>query len=194
MIFLISGKQGSGKTTLANSLEFHLERDFKMEVVHTRFAKAIYEMHDECRFILSSYGIEISKDKDGDLLQYLGTEWGRNRYGKDIWCKTTKAFVNSYEENGDMYAILISDCRFKNELETFPDAIKIRLVCDRDVRKRRCESWRDNENHPSEIDLDGMEEKFDIILDTGTTPVPECTKRILKLFKERLNVKKASSK
>ena len=68
--------------------------------------------------------------------------------------------------------IIIDDARFKNEIDGFPEAFKIRLRCSRDVRKERADAWRDTEDHISETDLDEydqMPEKFNLILNTGGT-------------------------
>lgn len=179
MIIMISGRMGSGKTTLALALEEAIKTSIQSKVIQTRFAEVIYEIHDECRFVLSKYGIEVPKEKDGDLLQYLGTDWGRNKYGKDVWCKTTKSIVGQLEQKHPEAIIIISDCRFKNEFDYFSEALRIRLICDRDIRKSRCESWRDKENHPSEIDLDEWENEFDLKFDTGVKSVEECISEIL---------------
>lgn len=179
MIVMISGRMGSGKTTLALALENAIKTSIQSKVIQTRFAEVIYEIHDECRLVLSKYDIEVPKEKDGDLLQYLGTEWGRKKYGEDIWCKTTKSLVDQLEKKFPQAIIIISDCRFKNEFDYFSEALRIRLVCDRDIRKSRCESWRDKENHPSEIDLDEWENEFDLKFDTGVKSVEECVSEIL---------------
>jgi hypothetical protein len=76
----------------------------------------------------------------------------------------------------DMVLFIVSDCRFRNEFDGFPDAFKVRLECDRDIRKSRCSQWRENDTHISETDLDGYAEegKFDCVIDTGDLTVQEC--------------------
>lgn len=179
MIVLISGKQGSGKTTLAESLEEHLRFRFNKKCYQHRFANVIYEMHDECRMILRSYGIEPKPEKDGELLQFLGTNWGRKNYGDNVWAKCTRSAVDKILKASPNTVHIISDCRFRNEFSFFPDALRVRLTCSKEVRKARCESWRENDTHPSEVDLDGFEDRFDLVLDTGIYNVGHCVDLIL---------------
>lgn len=178
-VVLISGKQGSGKSTLTRELMrlFPEAQEFK-------FAGPIYQIHDYARTMLDALGVEIPpnlKAKDGPLLQYLGTEWGRKSIADDVWVKCAQGAVRNYLRNsvGRVVAVF-SDCRFKNEFHAFPDALTIRLECDRDARKARAEMWRDNENHPSEVDLDGYayDGKFDFVIDSLKSDVGECVQRI----------------
>lgn len=174
-IILFSGKQGSGKTTSVEELKkWALKHDWLFQSV--KFADPLYKMHNAILEILDNYGIE-TPEKDGPLLQMLGTDWGRKQYGNDIWAKLGRAEVDriikfwgdSSQKENYPGMVVVDDCRFVNEVEIFPDAIKIRLECDRDTRKGRCPSWRDNENHPSETQFDGADGNsfFNEIFDTG---------------------------
>lgn len=172
---LISGKMGSGKTTLfAHLKEIYLEK--RWVVRELRFAKLIYDMHDFCLNRLSESGI-VRPDKDGLLLQLLGTDWGRKTYGENVWVNALRHEYSvfhddiTYQESNAL--IIISDCRFKNEFQAFPEALRVRLFCSEDVRKRRADGWRENTRHQSEIDLDAYAEAglFDLIVDTQSTSI-----------------------
>lgn len=176
---LISGKQGSGKTTLANELLKTLRRN-KTYVSHMTFATPLYQMHDYCRGLLKDAGINfIHQIKDGNLLQLLGTEWGRQTISTDIWIDVAKGRIQktlNKEAYGYENAIFIfSDCRFENEFDAFPEALRVRLCCPDDVRKERAEMWRENVEHASEINLDHYSERglFDKYFNTLTQPVRE---------------------
>ncbi len=180
-IFVFSGKQGSGKTTYSRKLQKYIG-------LHTckifKFAEVIYKLHDACLPILKDYGI-ITQDveKEGQLLQVLGTEYGRVYKGPRVWVDATKRIVDKYLlENSTHYAI-IDDCRFENEFDAFhPVAHMIRLTAPRDVRKARCGAWRDSEDHISETALDDYEAagNFDCIIDTdGTHRVDEQLERAM---------------
>lgn len=166
-VVLISGKQGSGKTSLSASLKRLLE-DAGLFVHSRKFADPLYDMHEQCLDVLRAYGIDRGK-KDGKLLQLLGTEYGRS-IDENIWVKCAQHAIDDIQVAG-CEVVIIDDCRFKNELSAFPDALKIRLECTKDQRKLRCDSWRENEMHPSEIDLDEWvlePGRFDMIINTGT--------------------------
>ncbi len=156
-IILLSGKQGSGKSTLTQEL---IGLFSKAHVNEFKFAETIYSIHNYARELLKKFGIEHPdhlKIKDGKMLQWLGTEWGRGTYGEDVWTKCTRGEISGFFE---LYSVkpkiaVISDCRFKNEFAEFPDALRVRLECSEFVRRDRCEQWRTNTTHPSEVDLDG---------------------------------------
>jgi ABC-type dipeptide/oligopeptide/nickel transport system ATPase component len=171
-VVLIHGKQGSGKTTLANEITRQLKQRGNVMVGQFIFADTIYTIHNKALEVLKLLGIlEQDVVKDGDLLQLLGT-WGRNKIHPDVWCKTCKAQVELFLERTGGVAI-IADARRENEFHTFPDALRISLNAPEDVRKLRTTSWRENTNHESEIGLDNYSEKgfFDMYFNTSTEDV-----------------------
>lgn len=180
-ILMISGKMGSGKTTLDENIKKLFIKNKEMfnirgwAVKSATFAEPLYTIHNFARGVLKNSGIEHPdhlKIKDGNLLQYLGTDWARKTYGENIWCKIAaddidkKFTMMNYAENA---LVIISDMRFRNEFDYFREATKIRLECNEDLRKQRVSMWRENSNHPSEIDLDQyfIQGKFDEWYDSG---------------------------
>lgn len=180
MIILISGRQGSGKTTLARKL---LEKLGACNALNHRFAQPLYEMHNSCRAILEKYqisGYDYSI-KDGDLLQILGTEWGRKRIRETVWVECTLNAIRLAPQN---IIHIIEDARFRNEFDmvkAMPDVITIRLNCPEEIRKERVEMWRDNTTHPSEIDLDEYAEtdKFDMNFNTSIESVDDIATKVV---------------
>lgn len=169
---LISAKQGGGKTTLQRLLRAHLETN-GWDVCYQKFADPLYEMHDAVQKIAAKYGVS-TLPKDGDLLQLLGTEWGRNKKGPDVWVNALrhswKQFVDDKAKTPDRSkkcALLVDDLRFENEFEAFPRAFRIRLEASEEVRRARASYWRENTRHPSEISLDAYAQsgKFDVTID-----------------------------
>jgi phosphomevalonate kinase len=183
MIILISGKQGSGKTTTSDALAVRLREIYgENEVYRTRYAKILYKMHDAVRDIGREYGLDLP-EKNGFLLQILGTEWGRNKVADDVWIKTVRADIA--KQNAKF--VIIDDMRFKNEFHAFDDTevLKIRLEAPQDVRKARCDGWRDTENHPSETNLDDYLHNFDLVLDTSSNDLNTVLDQILLNIQER---------
>lgn len=183
MVLLLSGKMGSGKTTLANAVADRWEQDSLRKAVLINFADGLYEMHDFCLNYLSRHGIPVQK-KDRKLLQWLGTEWGRE-YDADIWIKILKSrmgahfkYLSTIGYEPGQVLFIIGDARFENEADAFPDALKIRLECASEVRKKRCTRWTDTGNHPSETGLDRYF-KWNMKFDTTVASVDECVEKLM---------------
>ena len=178
-VILISGKMGSGKTSLQSRIydQWKLKYGVPLKV---NFADIIYEMHDAVLDILSQhYEDKRGLKKDGNLLQLLGTEWGRNTISPDIWVECLRNKVLSHPSP----LAIVGDCRFPNELGTFSGTdrrvIKVRLECPESVRKVRCSMWRENTGHPSEVSLDGDGFNWDLVFNTESMDIDYCTHKIL---------------
>ncbi len=174
-VIVISGKQGSGKSTLAKMLQNHFDLlDYSTQVL--KFADTLYAMHDACLPILKAHGIRPeSMEKDGELLQILGTEYGRKLLGEDVWAKALMKRLKDFQEITRNSLAFVDDCRFPNEFDILKDqAVLIRLNCSTEVRKERCSYWREK-IHESEIALDEYAEqgKFDIYIDTENNNINE---------------------
>lgn len=188
-IVLISAKQGGGKTTLASSIRKALFLGKNSIVCEDLiFADGIYDIHNFARSYMTGHGFPPPKEKsekDGDLLQYLGTDWARKTYGENVWCdlikkKAAKIFYRTSWAKHSV--VIVSDCRFINEFDCFPGSLKIRLECDREIRKARCSQWRDKDSHQSEVDLDNYSARgnFDLKFDSGKLSIDEITKKVIK--------------
>jgi cytidylate kinase len=162
---IICGKQGSGKSRLAAN--FTKARWQSTTVI--KFADPLYAMHNAILPLLESFGLREAgaMEKDGELLQVLGTEYGRKKYGPDVWSQIAKQRAASLAASNYEYA-LIDDCRFRSEFDAFPNALRVWLDAPEDVRKARASYWRENVMHPSETDLDlyVKEKRFDVVIDT----------------------------
>lgn len=171
-VILLSGKQGSGKTTLQKELVRVLNSRPRYKTHVINFADPLRLMHDFCLRTIVGLGVKRDIVKDGPLLQLLGTEWGRATVDPDIWVAALKGkiknILGSFSAPNDVHHIfIVGDCRFKNELFGIPGALRVRLECDRETRRARCEAWRPNDNHPSETDLDDCLNRFDLTFDTA---------------------------
>ena len=183
-IVIISGKQGSGKTTIAHRVVQELW-SLGHKAVRFKFADTLYQMHDAVRGILKRNGLDKTDKVDGYLLQLLGTEWGRKHLGPDIWVAATRVAVMDYWITNPDGIVVIDDCRFENEYKIFIGekdvwVMQVRLVAPVELRKKRAEKWRDNESHESETGLDGFgNEWFDVVSDTSLESISSITGRIV---------------
>lgn len=173
LVVQISGKQGSGKDTLADVLSSKLVKA-DISVSRYSYAKVLYQMQDEVLKIMSRY-VTVPK-KDGRLLQLLGTDWARENYGNDVWLNIVRKEIDHIKEisgTGMHYSAttnrmeplfgigrvhLITDCRWVNTAQGFPGGLLYRLDCPEAVRKERVlampgGSWREIP-HESESSLD----------------------------------------
>ena len=194
VVVQISAKQGGGKTTLCNELlQVNLASKFYAAFKFS-YAEPLYEMHNAIQDIWHKYGYEKVK-KDGALLQYLGTDYGRKTRGESVWVDIMRHRIrsmmlhksNSVLHSCELLLILIDDCRFRNEFHAFDEwkdvkTINIRLYAPKEVRKTRVNCWRDNDTHPSEVDLDEYESqgKFAMMFDTSVNSAVAISQHVLR--------------
>lgn len=176
-IILISGAQGSGKTSTQNEIIRRLSGKRSCQVIN--FADVIYEMHDRTLDVLHKFIPRRELVKDGPLLQLLGTEWGRKTIDENIWVRIAQEKYRQIQLEDCV--VIVGDCRFENEFDAFPEALRIRLECPEKVRKERCSMWRENTKHPSEISLDeyARQGKFDLYIDTSKVTCENATTLIM---------------
>lgn len=190
-IVLISGKQGSGKTTTSEQLIIEARRSGKYYFIFKmKFADPLYEIHDMILSRMEFYSGKQRIAKNGQLLQYLGTEFSRNTYGQDVWVNALKKNIETKakEFQPSKTLIIVDDCRFENEFDAFPDALKVRLEASEEVRKPRTDSWREDVKHQSETGLDkyANDNKFNLTIYTDTkisTPTHCATLILAQLLK-----------
>lgn len=170
-IILLSGKQGSGKTTISKALIEQAKQLGFDYAGSMKFADTLYTLHEYILNKMETLTGKARAIKDGPLLQLLGTDWGRKTFGDNVWVDILKNKISEFDKtpSSAKRLIIIDDCRFENEFDAFPEALRVRLTCPEDVRKMRCASWRENTNHPSETGLDeyAQKSKFDLEFVTG---------------------------
>lgn len=153
------GKAGAGKTYMANYL---IE---KYNYSRAKMANSVYMI------AIKYFGMDENK-KDRNLLQFLGTDVGRELINKDIW---VERFVDdvwiAQETSKGLYnkelKFVSDDIRFPNEHETLKEAgwVGIYLNVSDDVRVERL-TRRDGDacvnklEHASETALDGFKDEL----------------------------------
>lgn len=103
-IINISGRARHGKDTFGSYLMNYLYKKYDKKVQKLAYADKLKEFAKE-------KGWNGEKDNNGRvLLQFIGTEWGREQIDKDIWIKKLEDRIQQ-----DTDIVVITDCRFLNE-------------------------------------------------------------------------------
>lgn len=104
------GAMRSGKDTAAEFLEK------KYDGITLKFADPIYHIETMVYKYLEK-PIPADKTKRRQFLQFIGTEFGRNTVGEDIWCEIMERQIKYFELCDDCFPnFFITDVRFPNEV------------------------------------------------------------------------------
>lgn len=140
----ISGKMGSGKTTLSNGIIDALQH---LTVKRVSMAKPIKDIQD---MIYKELGLKMEGEKDRNLLIALGM-WGREK-SPTLWLD---AAVSKMRET-DADIVICDDVRFPNEAKWFDEhGLLVRI----EGEQRGPNVDPDKKNDSSEIALDDYEFK-----------------------------------
>lgn len=130
-LIALNGPKGVGKTTVAKAVAQELyNHDYSP--VHMSFA-------DPLRSMLHAFGVSYEDMRDPvkkeekikgldksprELLQSLGTDWGRELVGDNVWLYAMETKLKNYMASygHERTVFIIDDCRFDNEAE-FVDKI-----------------------------------------------------------------------
>lgn len=176
MIIAISGKMGSGKTTLADALSHSFLLN-GLEIQRLKFAGPIYN----CATLIQEH-LKIPVEKDRQLLQFLGSHF-KQKISFDFWTQQLLSQITSKPNT----VYIIDDLRFKDEATALKNlgAFLIRLDCPEEERAARVGAALFlNDKHSSELDLDDYT-KFDLTLNSSIIPVIQ----LVKIIKTNLSIK-----
>jgi len=175
-IFL-GGTQGSGKSTAADFIEGQL---FKVgwAVVREKFAEPVYKIAQQIESVMAEYSGQEPKEKNGPLLQIVGTDIGRNLFGKDIWVNHMKNRIEMFSKAFVGFpkvkiCVIVEDTRMENEfclqdqLAGF-ETVSIYFDAEEEIRKSRTNSWRSRTDHESE-QVSSFRDLFKFTVDTNGT-------------------------
>lgn len=158
LIGLYSPSPQSGKTTVSNYLED------KLRFRPVRFANPLKSMilmlfvnmgysQAQARAMVDGHLKEAQLGRlDGktprELMQTLGTEWGRGMVHEDLWAKVAKSRIEWLMSHGK--SVVVDDMRFPNELEAIEE------LGGYTVEINRPSADALNLSHSSEGQLDGQ--------------------------------------
>ncbi len=183
IVISFSGAMGTGKSTVMSALEDALIK--KGYITTTlKFAEPLYSLQD---VIYNTLGKKVEGTKDRELLQWLGSDWGKAKFGPDVWATCWLDRVKAMPSNVGF--ILNDDMRFPNELAAvrkLKKAITIRLVCPDEVRKARIGAAFTNIAHISETALNEHLTEFDMVFDTNQFTPTLIVNSILAVIQQRI--------
>jgi len=154
-VFAFCGKMGSGKSTACQFIKEGIER----EVGIIKFAEPLYDIQNS---VYDICGLKQPETKDRKLLQWIGTEWGREK-DINLWTNIWKRGVKYYLEQSPTAIVLCDDLRFPNELEALREfggkVIKIESSIDERSKRINLEG----SSHSTEAFTEGANADFTII-------------------------------
>lgn len=201
ILITLTGKQGSGKSSLAQGLHECLMQRLGLEtgyrvvsgVRETTIAGPLYEIS---AFIDSEIR-GVAHEKNGKLLQGIGDAY-RSAFGESSLIEHAMSAISLSHAEMDPLAVVVSDARLPSEVAAFRQYaekigavfVAVSLTADQDLRKARTKSWREETQHKTESAMDAAADGFfDVTLDTGVLSKEQTLQTVMSV----LNGKLASS-
>lgn len=156
-LIAFTGKMGSGKST---AIQIFKDLYLEKKVIEHKFAQPLYDMQEYIyRRLEPAYVRPDNFVKDRKLLQWLGTEFGRN-LKESLWVDLWKEKV---AKSTNVDAVLCDDCRFDNEAKTVKEmGGKIIMLISAETNNR-IDTKDGIPNHKSE---QGVDQKYvDFVVD-----------------------------
>lgn len=125
-----TGKAGSGKTTAVQAL-----KDIGIGTVYNvKFAQPLYDMQEFLyNRIKTVYTRPPDFKKDRRLLQFIGTEWGRQTVNENIWVDIWVKRIEQVRGMDSDVILTADDTRFDNEALAANKLSGIVIKIDRDA-------------------------------------------------------------
>ena len=183
----LMGHQGVGKNYIADLLLKNLPTKNTIIIAFADHFKVDCICKHNCDYN------KVFGEKDYEtrrLLQKVGTEEGRNKFGENIWINVVETWIKLLNERG-VNRFIISDVRFVNEAEWVKkmNGILIKIDAPKRFRIRLEKETNNNEelinqikNHKSEIMIDEYKE-YDILIKNDLDDNLEIEKIIEKIDK-----------
>lgn len=148
----LHGKAGCGKTTVGDYLAdsqgaIQLSFALPLKLAACELFAIPFD-YFENQDLKNNKGLEWPEYTPREILQKLGTEGMRNLFGEDFWIRRMKLEIDANVYDGDL--VVITDCRFQNEVDFIKDngGIVIHLT------RAGADGNIGIQNHASEADLD----------------------------------------
>lgn len=173
-IYILSGKARAGKDTTAGFLKSEYEKLGKSVIV-LQFSSYIKEY---AKKISDWDGSEETKPRE--LLQKLGTDIIRKNLGSDFFVRKLIEDIKVYSYFFDI--IIISDCRFKIEIE-MPKKEFSNIKAINIIRPNFDNGLTEEQkHHATEVDLDDYDNFYKKIINDGS--LEELKNKVIQLIEE----------
>jgi hypothetical protein len=148
-----NGKMGVGKSTAIQCLRHELEGT-NTQVRLVKFAQPLYDIQEFVyERIASVHRRSTDFTKDRKLLQWLGTDWGRDTISSTLWVDLWKAEVNVLNKLYPDDIIVCDDVRFDNEAETVLNTEGYIVKITSNKAEKRIDTKAGISNHASEAGI-----------------------------------------
>lgn len=162
-----TGQMGVGKSTAIQLLR-SLMHNRNLDIHLVKFAQPLYDIQELVyKRIDSVYDRPENFVKDRKLLQWLGTDWGRDTISQSLWIDIWEAEVKRVWGCNPMMLVVCDDVRFDNEASIFKSlgGKIIKLESNRNVE--RVDTKAGIANHKSEAGVNPQ--YIDIIVENNGT-------------------------
>jgi hypothetical protein len=167
-VIALGYKAQSGKDTF---FDFAKEELGELNVVNLKFASGVY---DGQYALQRTYGLPFVKERF--LLQFIG-DYFRKHHDPDFWIKQLERSLERQVDIKSKKHIIITDMRYKNEFSLLKEYGFTRVK----IIRPGLHIESGAENHPSEIDLDGVD-GWDIILKNDGS-LGDYKEKVIKILK-----------
>ncbi len=195
MIIGIIGPKGSGKSTIANIIKekYNFELMSFASIVKD-ISSIIFDFDrdllegdtEESRIWRETKDLRWSEILNKEItpritLQMIGTEFGRNIFGPNIWIEVIKNKINIKKYKN----VVISDIRYENEAQFIRDNSIDNENKNILIRVNKSNLGLNSDYHSSETELYGIKEDY-YIENNGTKEQLE--QKIINLFNNNINI------
>lgn len=188
----ICGKMGAGKDYICSHyIRPFFQNKLGQSCLHLSFADQI-KINVMTKDNISFTDVfEQKTSKTRTLLQKEGTDLGRNLHGADIWVKYWSNWVDVFSSRG-VENIITTDVRHKNEAQFIKEKNGILIKVNAPLRneerlnKESCGNatiYHNIKTHPSECDLDDVDNAYFDIVINNDIPNPFFGREIEDLYK-----------
>ena len=164
------GASGAGKTSIAKVLaEFHGFEPLRFSDPIKDMLQCLGVSVDQMNHQQKDIGhVLLCGKSPRHALQTLGTEWGRNLIGPEVWIRN---WEKRYADLSNPRRVVVDDVRFQSEASLIK-AYGGKLI-------RVCRKVAENGSHVSDVELHSIRTDFSI---RNNRPISETTEYILELI------------